>query len=351
MKEPYRNFIANDFIVHNTAKSMLAMKVFNGIDGAEVYRNQFTRMQDDSYVFGPQLLEEFKQGKIIHNIENTLITAHFGFLDEFFNASEETLVATLEPLNERTFTRPFQQVKCPLITAIMTTNQERETEKELRAVYDRIMFTSDVKELADVHKRIDMYRDYMEGKIEAAQPVIQFKTIEEVLTKFDEFVPKISRGIFFIYDRIVSEYEAQANVKLSPRKKNKMLKIMKASAFLRGADEVTIDDIETIKFGLVHGGDIKGIGYFDTIFLKVKQSLAQAEVIQKMEALFEDNKTEKDGALKLKVLVGLSKKCEKMVSEFQNNAASEILVPMLESLKLKVEKYRKEVDPGNSMEG
>ena len=40
-----------------------------------------------------------------------------------------------------------------------------------------------------------------------------------------------------------------------------------------------------------------------------------------------------------------------MVSEFQNNAASEILVPMLESLKLKVEKYRKEVDPGNSMEG
>ena len=111
--------------------------------------------------------------------------------------------------------------------------------------------------------------------------------------------------MFLIYDRIVSEYEAQANVKLSPRKKNKMLKIMKASAFLRGADEVTIDDIETIKFGLVHGGDIKGIGYFDTIFLKVKQSLAQAEVIQKMEALFEDNKTEKDGALKLKVLVGL----------------------------------------------
>jgi len=330
--------------VPGTAKSMLALKVFNGIEGAEVYKNQFTRMQDDSYVFGPQLLDEFKQGRVVHNITGSLITAHFGFLDEFFNASEETLVATLEPLNERTFTRPFQKVECPLITAIMTTNQERESEKELRAVYDRIIFKSDVKELADVHKRMDMYRDYLSDVTENTQPVIAFDDVQAVIKAFDEFKPNFSNGMLLIYDRIISEYEAQANVKMSPRKKNKMLKIIKASVFLRGGvADVTIDDIETIKFGLVEGGDVKGIGYFDTIFLKVKQSLAQSEVIQKMESLFDANKSETDVSKKYKVVLGLSKKCDKMIGELQNDSSAEILIPLIEALKMKVDKFKGEM--------
>lgn len=329
--------------IPGSAKSMLALKVFNGIEGAEVYKNQFTRMQDDSYVFGPQMLEEFKQGRIVHNVDGSMITAHFAFLDEFFNASEETLVATLEPLNERTFTRPHQKLQCPLITAIMTTNQERETEKELRAVYDRILFKSDVKELIDSSKRIEMFKRHLSGDLQSAQPVIHFGKIQAIIGLFNKFMPKVSEAMYVIFDTILMEYESQTNIKISPRKKNKLLNIIKASVFLRGVDSVEISDIETIKFGLVEGGDLKAIGYFDTIFEKTKKAMANADIIQKMRTLFDSNKTEKDVSKQYRVVVGLSKKCEKMIGEMKNDVSASILVPMLDNLKSDVDKFKDKI--------
>lgn len=333
--------------VPGTAKSMLALKIFGGIQGAEVFKNQFTRMQDDSYVFGPQMLDEFKQGKIVHNITGSLITADFAFLDEFFNASEETLVATLEPLNERTFTRPHQKEKCPLIMAIMTTNQERESEKELRAVYDRILFKSDVKEVVDSGKRMDMYRDYLSGKTQNYQPVIDFKTLQRIHSEFDTCDVQVPVSMLTVYDMVLNEYESQTSVKISPRKKNKLLNLIKASCFLRGEKVAGMEDIQEIQYGLVEGGDLKSLTFFQSVFQKVNASLANAEIIQKMEGLFESNKAEKDKGRQYKITVGLVKKCEKMVETMRNETSSAVLIPMVEGLKKKAETFLASLEDGD----
>ena len=325
--------------VPGTAKSMLALKILNGIEGANVYKNQFTRMQDDSYVFGPQLLEEFKKGKIVHNVEGTLVTADFGFLDEFFNASEETLVSTLEILNERTFTRPFQKLQCPLITAIMTTNQDRENEKELRAVYDRIIFKSEVRDIVDSSKRVEMYKNFLSGKIENTQPKISFNDVKAVIDLFDNFDVNFSSGLFVVFDKIISDYENQMACRVSPRKRNKLLKLVKAVAFLRGDKTIFLDDLGCLKFGLVEGGDIKGMGYFDSIFVKIKQAFANYEVVQKMEVLLESAKNNPNKTDAYKISLGIVKKCEKFINEVSNDSSvSDIIVPMVESLKSRAEK-------------
>lgn len=319
--------------IPGTGKSMLALKIFNGIQGAEIYKNQFTRMQDDSYIFGPQLLDEFKKGRVVHNVEASLVTANFGFLDEFFNACEETLVATLEILNEKTFTRPHQKEICPLITAIMTTNQERESEKELRAVYDRILFKSEVKEIIDANKRAQMYAAYFAGDIQSSQPKLDFNSLMNLKKEFDNFKPKFSGGMIVIYDTILSEFENQVSVKISPRRKNKLLGLVKASCFLNGGSAIELSDIEAIKFGLIEGGDVKALGYFDAILTKIKQSMKNADVIQKMEVLLEGSKIEQDISKRFKIAVGVAKKCEKMIGESANDVSAAIVIPMLENLK------------------
>lgn len=330
--------------VPGTAKSMISKKIFEGFQGARVYEAQFTRMMDESYLFGVQLLDEFKKGNIRHNTKDSIVDAHFARLDEFFNASEETLVSTLEILNERTFTRGAQVEQSPLIAAVMTTNQEREGEKELRAVYDRILFKSEVSDLAESKNRISMYCDYLEGKTDSFQPIIDFVVFQKLRDDFNNFAPTISESVLFVYDSVVSEYEVQNSIQISPRKKNKMLKIMKASAFLQGNDTITIADIEEIKYALVCGGDEKALTFFDTIFKKVKDSLKNAEVIQKLEKLFDANQAEKDTTVKYKTLVGMHKKCEGMLDKMKNDAQGAVLVQMLESLHKKVLKAKDELE-------
>jgi MoxR-like ATPase len=106
------------------AKSLLAKYFFSGFSG-KIFKQQFTAFMDETYLFGPQDIDALKKGLIIHNVKDSLVDSEFAILDEFFNANEETIVACNGPLNEREFSRNGQQVKSPLITAVMTTNQHR----------------------------------------------------------------------------------------------------------------------------------------------------------------------------------------------------------------------------------
>lgn len=303
--------------IPGTAKSMLAKTFFNGITGAKVFDTQFTRFMDESYIFGPQLLEEFKKGNIVHNLDGSIVEADFAFLDEFFNASEELLVSTNEVLNERTFTRQSQKAKSNLISAIMTTNQERESEKELRAVYDRILFKSDVKELVEQGSRISMYSKFLNKK-ESTAPTFKFSSLKSLIKSFNDCDIKISEQLLVIYDSLLQSFEAETGKIISPRKKNKMLNILLASAFLSKRKEVEIDDLSELKYALVTGGDSKGLMYFETVLKKVERSLKDLKVFYKMKDLFKitmDKIGEVPSPEDIRTLIGLEQKCIKILGE------------------------------------
>lgn len=325
-----------------TAKSLLAKKFFDGIKGSRIYKSQFTRMMDENYLFGVQLLDEYKKGNIKHNTKGSIVDAHFAFLDEFFNASEETLVATNEVLNERTFSRGTQTEEAPLICAIMTTNQDRENEKELRAVYDRILFVSDVNDVESLNNRVSMYCDFLSNKITTHNPELSFATFMEMKQSFDTFVPSVSENVLVLFDTVISEFCEQSGAKVSTRKRNALLKIMKASAFLQERDTIVPEDIEEIKYALVKGGDPKLKTYFETVFQKVKQLSASIELIQKMEKLFIVAQTEKDKVQQRKILVGLEAKCSKLMDDMknQNNTTTAAIFSSVEKLKERVVEFK-----------
>lgn len=209
-----------------TAKSMLAMSMLKGISSAKIFKTQFTAFMDEQYVFGPQLIDELKQGRIVHNTTNSLADVDFAFLDEFFNANEETIVSCNEVLNERTFTRNNQQIACPLNTAIMTTNQERETEKKLKPIYDRIFFTSKVIRVADGMARKAMYRNALSGKLNSFQSQFSMDDLRSIHAWIDSTDVRVSEAILEAFDNLLRDYQQEANEYISDRKAIKSLRFL-----------------------------------------------------------------------------------------------------------------------------
>ena len=85
------------------AKSYLASSIFNIFEGARIFSSQASKDQTPDNYFGPYNIEEFRKGRIRHNIKGSIIEANLVFLDEFFDASDVVLRSLLSVLNERKF--------------------------------------------------------------------------------------------------------------------------------------------------------------------------------------------------------------------------------------------------------
>ncbi len=69
------------------AKAMLARQIFACFDGAQVFEKQLTKDTMPDNLFGAYDIEAMKRGKMIHNVEGSLVLCHFAFLDEIFDAN------------------------------------------------------------------------------------------------------------------------------------------------------------------------------------------------------------------------------------------------------------------------
>jgi hypothetical protein len=99
-------------------KSLLAEQLFAMFSGARVFRIQASKEQQPDSYFGALDIEELKRGRIVHNIEGSLVDSEFAFIDEIFDANDFTLRALLSVLNERQLMRGVQCVPARLHTVI-----------------------------------------------------------------------------------------------------------------------------------------------------------------------------------------------------------------------------------------
>ncbi len=107
------------------AKSYLASSIFNIFEGARLFSSQASKDQTPDNYFGPYNIEEFRRGRIRHNIKGSIIEANLVFLDEFFDASDVVLRSLLSVLNERKFINGSEQIDAAVHTAIATAKYMR----------------------------------------------------------------------------------------------------------------------------------------------------------------------------------------------------------------------------------
>lgn len=121
-----------------TGKTLQAKRFFGQLEG-EYFETSLSKFSTEEALFGPINIADLREGKYSYCHQGTLLTAHFGFIDEGFDASDALLRALNTPLNEREFNRGEFSVKIPLITCIMTSNYSRNNEI-LAALVDRFIF-------------------------------------------------------------------------------------------------------------------------------------------------------------------------------------------------------------------
>lgn len=322
-----------------TAKTLMSEKVLKGFEGATVFEQQFTRFMDDQYILGPQSIEDFKKGKIIHYTEGSLLETDFARLDEFFNASEELLVSANEILNERQSTRQSKSIPAKLLTAIMTTNQEREEEKELRAVYDRILFTSEVADLVKPDSRLKMYSRFLNNHNNFDYPKFSFENLKKLHEDFKEYRPHFSDILLNMFDSILDEYTIQTSLSISPRKKNKMLLVAKADAYLKDQNSIEIENLKAVKFALVQGGDIKNSDKFDAVFDKSEKSMKMGiEFIKFEKAIHTKVMKLTDVLEKARLLTAAESHLKEKISEWTQNNCQQSIIDKARELKKFIEK-------------
>lgn len=238
------------------AKSYLANYIFNTFDNVRIFSSQATKDQTPDNYFGPYNIEEFKKGRIRHNIHRSIIEADLVFLDEFFDASDVVLRSLLTVLNERKFINGPEIIDAAVHTAIATANYMRLNEVT-EAVLDRFMYKAIIPETNNVYTQILIDHTYSlsrgvaiepEKKIPFGQIIYLSGIVRNENKKIKIEIPDI---VYFMKNVVVNKFvsemrKSEYNFFISPRKQAKISDFLRASALLDNRFEANMDDVKNM---------------------------------------------------------------------------------------------------------
>ncbi len=242
------------------AKSFLANYIFNTFEGARIFSSQASKDQTPDNYFGPYNIEEFKKGRIRHNVRGSIIEANLVFLDEFFDASDVVLRSLLSVLNERKFINGQEQIDASVHAAIATANYMRMNEVT-EAVLDRFTYRSIIPENNNVYSQllIDHTYAFTMGEPVYSEKKIFFDQIRYlyniIKNKNNEIKIEIPDFVYFIKNIIVNKFVSEMrksdyNFFISPRKQAKLGDFLRANALIKNRFEVEVDDIKDMYLAL-----------------------------------------------------------------------------------------------------
>lgn len=236
------------------AKSYLANYIFNTFDNVRVFASQASKEQTPDNYFGPYNIEEFKKGRIRHNIHGSIIEANLVFLDEFFDASDVVLRSLLSVLNERKFINGPEIIDAAIHTTIATANYMRMNEVT-EAILDRFTYKSIIPEDDNVYQQLLIDHTYAFSRGKAIEPdkKIPFNQIiylsDIVRNKSKEVKIEIPDFVYFMKNVITNKFVSDMRKSdykffVSPRKQAKLQDFLRANALLNNRFEVTMDDLK-----------------------------------------------------------------------------------------------------------
>mgnify|MGYP001416489975 CR=1 FL=1 len=268
-----------------TGKSLFARNAFALIDGnTSLFSIHMTKFMSEELLFGPIDIKKLREKSVIeYNTKGSALDATFLYLDEFFDASDPLLRSLLEVLNEREWRRGQQYKKCPLHTAIVTSNYKRENEIT-EAVLDRFIFKADVKPIKAVKSRKEMFcTDNVLPK-----PAIDFAMLEEACKIIDSNQIIIPTKISDVYDLLHKEFKKNTKKYVSDRTLKKAIKVIRASAYINNREEATIHDLKEVKYVFCTLNNATEEGMFDAAFDKlIEKDEAEKEITISLEKITE----------------------------------------------------------------
>lgn len=248
------------FSAAGVAKSLYASQMFAFFKNASTFSIQFCPDTTPDDLFGAYDIEKFKKGEIHHNVEGSIITHPFAFLDEFMDGNDKLLRSLLGVLLERRFSAGNQVESAILHTAIATSNYMRMSETT-EALLDRFLYKAFISPAKDMYTllRIDQVYNNNSGSVSAPaeEQLIDVREIVAMRRIIRGRHPKIQVHcpieINYLKNMVAAAFESEMrkyrqDYYLSPRTISKSNDCMKANALLDGRMKVNEKDVENLYY-------------------------------------------------------------------------------------------------------
>ncbi|WP_154115632.1 ATPase RavA domain-containing protein [Vibrio cincinnatiensis] len=305
------------------AKSLIAKRLIQAFDNSSYFEYLMTRFSTPEEVFGPLSIQELKDhGRYVRLTKGYLPTAQVVFLDEIWKAGPAILNTLLTVVNEKTFKNGSDIEPVPMRVLISASNELPDEESGLDALYDRILvriFVNRIQNKQNFKSMLTVGTE-QEAKIPAGLAITD-QEYHQWLAQMNQL--PLSNEVFEKLYQLKSMLEQAAkesalpteDVYVSDRRWKKAVKLLKASAFFNGRDQISPLDLLLLQDCLWNSPESRDVVYRVIREFALREAFDQSQVEQQLDlcrmefaALQEEIEAELSIVLSQEMSNGLRKK-------------------------------------------